>query len=222
MKRTLWCALLGLMLALRIHAADEPFSKALTPGDFSAAGLSKLTPDELARLDALVRDFGSGAIAAARREMEAQQEKAAKAEAKAEAEAKAAQAAAEAAAKAEAAARVAQAQAEETAKAAKAREVAEKQHGPSLLERAKVLLKPGTKIEYTTLQSRLTRDFSGWQKHTVFTLENGQSWRVTSVESYYGPVIPKPAVKIVPGALGSFWLEIEGVDPRPRVELLDK
>ncbi|MFZ9838107.1 MAG: LysM peptidoglycan-binding domain-containing protein, partial [Opitutaceae bacterium] len=35
-------------------AAAEPFSRSLAPADFAAAGLGRLTPEELVRLDALV------------------------------------------------------------------------------------------------------------------------------------------------------------------------
>lgn len=35
-------------------AAAEPFSRSLAPADFAAAGLARLTPAELARLDALI------------------------------------------------------------------------------------------------------------------------------------------------------------------------
>ena len=45
------------------HAAEEAFSRAVRAEDFAAAGLAKLSPGELARLDALVRDFKGGAPA---------------------------------------------------------------------------------------------------------------------------------------------------------------
>jgi len=35
-------------------AAAEPFSRSLAPADFAAAGLGRLTPEELVRLDALI------------------------------------------------------------------------------------------------------------------------------------------------------------------------
>ena len=44
------------VLASPGRAADE-FTRALAPGEFDSAGLSKLTPGELVRLDALVRRF---------------------------------------------------------------------------------------------------------------------------------------------------------------------
>ena len=66
MKRHLSIAL-G-CLAVTLHATEENFSSAVRPQDFSAAGLAKLSPAELARLDALVRDYKSGALVAARQD----------------------------------------------------------------------------------------------------------------------------------------------------------
>ena len=48
-----------------VRADDTAFSKAVRPEEFSAAGLAKLSPDELARLDALVRDFKGRIVIAA-------------------------------------------------------------------------------------------------------------------------------------------------------------
>lgn len=48
-----------------LSADDGNFSQQLAPADFSAAGLSKLSPAELAKLDQLVREHGSAAEARA-------------------------------------------------------------------------------------------------------------------------------------------------------------
>ena len=53
------------LLCVAAARADEPFTKALSPEDFAAAGLGKLSPEELARLDALVAGKQSGAVAKA-------------------------------------------------------------------------------------------------------------------------------------------------------------
>ena len=47
-------------------AAAEPFSRSLAPADFAAAGLGRLTPAELARLDALIGAHAAPAAAALR------------------------------------------------------------------------------------------------------------------------------------------------------------
>src|SRR5580698_5873173 len=60
--------LLYLVLALASVSAaraDDSFTKALSPADFQAAGLGKLTPEELAALDQLVRGQQTGAVAKA-------------------------------------------------------------------------------------------------------------------------------------------------------------
>src|ERR1019366_6914067 len=57
--------ILAVLCAGAAARADEPFSKGLSPEEFQAAGLGKLTPEELARLDALVRGEKAGAAARA-------------------------------------------------------------------------------------------------------------------------------------------------------------
>jgi hypothetical protein len=73
-----------------MRADEGTFTQQLSPGDFAASGLNKLSPDELARLDKLVQGFRSAAAAA----QAAAEAKARKAEADAVA-ARAAQEAAE-------------------------------------------------------------------------------------------------------------------------------
>lgn len=69
--------------AIAAGAAETPFSRAVPAADFAAAGLAKLTPEELARLDALVRAHQSGALERARKEAAAAEARAAAAETKA-------------------------------------------------------------------------------------------------------------------------------------------
>lgn len=81
----------------------------------------------------------------------------------------------------------------------------------------KITLTPGTAIEYEAVESELAGTFSGWREGTVFTLTNGQKWRVVS-GLYVSPPDTKPRrVKIAPGTFGSFFLEIEGIHSRPKV-----
>jgi hypothetical protein len=190
---------------------DEIFSTAVRPADFSAAGLGKLTPDELARLDALVRDFKSGALLAAKRE-------AATAEA-------ARVAAEEKAAKAEVAKSAAEAKSRAATERAEAVSAAPADSGVKkiaggIVAKAKVLLAPGTEVEYASTDSRIAGDFTGWSGKAIFTLENGQRWLVVNGGEYSTPPIPSPKVKIVPASLGGFWMTIEGVSQRVRVSPL--
>lgn len=179
MRRWLLGMLGGVVLAAA-GAAAERFSRAVDEAEFAAAGLAKLTPEELARLDALVDGFKSGA----RRDATAEPRAAA---------------------------------------ATKATRVAkgEGQAEPGLLAKAKVVLAPGTKVEFAAVESRIAGQFSGWSARTVFVLENGQRWQVSGGDSYVTPPVAGPAVKIAPGALGSFWMTIEGVRTRVRVVRVD-
>jgi hypothetical protein len=180
---------IALLLALSCVAlarADDSFSKSLSPADFEAAGLAKLTPEELARLDTLVRGQQTGAVTKAKEET----------------------------AKAVTASVREQVQAED-------RKAAMKQEpSVSFAERVKVLLKPGTEVEYTTLDAMLLPPFNGWEKGTVFTLNNGQRWFACDSDQYWAPRTDKPVhVRIVPGSLGSFFMEIEN-GGRPKVRFL--
>lgn len=162
--------------------AAEVFSRTVRPGDYAAAGLNKLSAEELARLDGLVRDYQSGALARAQREAAAAESRAAQAEQRA----------------------VAAAEKRASVEAARPAD-------------AKVVLTPGTKVEYATVESRIAGQFRGWELRTVFTLENGQRWQVIGGEPYVTPPEAGPAVKITPGLLGSFWMTIAGVRARVKV-----
>jgi hypothetical protein len=224
MKRLLVIGWACAAVALGARAAEEGFSQTVRAADFSAAGLEKLTPEELARLDTLVRDYKSGVLMAAQREAEAT----AQAKAVVDAQAVAAKAEARAAAamraateaKAAAEAKVAKAEVETQVARAEASRAKESFMG-GLLAKAKVVLTPGTEVEYTSIDTQLAVDFRGWSKGTVFILANGQHWQVTDSSTYATPPESGPhKVRIVPGALGSFFLEIEGVRQKPRVSFV--
>jgi hypothetical protein len=182
------CLGVAIMIACAVHA-EEKFSQAIRNTDFSAAGLSKLTPEELARLDALVGDYRSGALDAAKRDLAA-------------AEAKAVQAQAEARVAAERAERL---QAEQTKTAAAA-----------AAQKATVVT-AGTKVEVEPLQSRIDGTITGWERRTIFRLENGEYWRVTDNDTYFSRPMVNPKVEITPTALGGYWMKIEGINVRVRV-----
>lgn len=112
--------------------------------------------------------------------------------------------------------RIAEVETELAVSRAKIKEVVSDEKS-SILEKAKVFLRPGTEVEYTRLESTLISEFKGWGAGTEFRLENGQIWRVTEGK-YWSPLEPAgKKVSIYPGALGSFFIEIEGVKPTPRV-----
>jgi hypothetical protein len=165
--------------------ADEPFTKTLTPQDFAAAGLGKLTPEELATLDSLVHASQSGAVAVAKDQT----------------------------AKEVAQTVRVQVQAED-------KKAEEKKASTGFFDRFKVTLKPGTEIEYTSLDAAILPPFDGYEKGTVLTLDNGQRWVVTDDSSDYRNPVKKPVpVHIYPGSMGSFFMDIQG-SGRARVKFL--
>jgi len=92
-----------------------------------------------------------------------------------------------------------------------------KPESPGLFAKAKVMLSPGTKVEYGEIESRIAGEFTGWEGHTVFTLENGQRWRVANGGQYVTDPLSHPKVRIYPATLGGFWLVVEGAGPRVKV-----
>jgi len=171
----------------------EDFSKSLTPQEFKAAGLDKLSPDELAKLDALIKGQHVVEIAKVREETttKVREETTEKVRAETTAKVKA--------------------------------EIAATKPAPteSLLHRMRVVLTPGTDITFETIETQLVGKYRGFEPGTVFTLANGQQWRVVE-GSFWSSARDenKPRkVKIVPGVLGSFFLEIEG-GGRPKVKFV--
>ena len=178
MKRKLGAVILVISVLSGGLYAQDKFSQVVRPEDFSAAGLTKLSVEERARLDALVETYKSGALATVRREAEA--------------------------------ATAAQIAAETRAKQAEA----------GFLAKAKVMLTPGTEVEYLAVESRISGTFSGWEGRQIFTLENGQRWQLANPESYYAPEMQGPKVLITPAALGGFWMSLPELRKKLRVKPL--
>ncbi len=193
------------------NAADEqPFVGGLSDAEREQIGLANLTPAQIAALEAAVQRYVDG------RSEEVAAE--AKEEARAElSESLSQKDEALVAAQSELAA----AQAQLEAKQAELKEK-EASEGQSLLQRAKVLLTPGTKIEYATVNSTLLDEFKGWNVGTLFRLENGQTWRVIEGKYWSPREDAGKAVSVEPGVLGSFFIRIEGVRQTPRVELVSR
>jgi hypothetical protein len=183
------------LFALAIGAAradSVDFSHTVTPSDFTAAGLEKLTPQELTNLNQLVLAYGNGALQQAQRQAaEADQARSA-----AEMRAKQAEADAQRA-------RAEQATAQNEAKKTKL----------SFLNRTEALIAPGTKIEYQPVESRVVGAITGWDANTIFTLENGQRWQVSNYSHYYnGQAVKNPTATVRPARMfGGFEITIEGL-----------
>lgn len=202
------------LLVLAVTArAETDFIKNLATEDFTAAGLQKLTPEELARLEALFQRFKSGEVTAVRHQAEVTVQAS-----KAEAEKKIVAAelkVREAVEKANAAMTKVQ---EAEAKVAAAPAPAKNQ--PRWYKALLTLNRASEKPEKEEpLKSRLIGDFSGWTGKTRFTLENDTLWvQQNKTDTYvYSPALHSPSVSIRPASLNGFWLEIEGVNLNVRV-----
>ncbi len=162
--------------------ADESFTKTLSQEDFQAAGLGKLTPDELSRLDQLIRGQQSGAVAKAKEETTKSVSLMVRA----------------------------QVQAEEL-----------KKQSAGIIEKMKVMLKPGTEIEYTTLDSAIVaiHEINFGKGGAVFTLANGQQWFTSEDDDWPSTKAGPIRARVVPGSMGSFFLDIER-GGRPRVRFV--
>lgn len=71
--------------------------------------------------------------------------------------------------------------------------------------------------ELDVIVSRILGEFRGWQPKARITLENGQVWQVSDgSEGVFR--LQDPVVRIERGALGSFFLRIDGINKAPRVK----
>jgi hypothetical protein len=66
------------------------------------------------------------------------------------------------------------------------------------------------------ISSHIPGRFTGWDPNTLITLANGQVWQIAD-RSRGTYQLDGPKVKVRKGALGSFFLEIEGQNQTPRV-----
>jgi len=106
-------------------------------------------------------------------------------------------------------------------KAAKAEVTESKKSSQGFFAKAKVLLVPGTQIEYAVIKTTITGKFEGWEGHTMFHLANGQRWQVVnSNENYFTPPKENVEVEISPATLGGFWMNFPALKTRVRVRLL--
>ncbi len=73
------------------------------------------------------------------------------------------------------------------------------------------------KNEIDAIESRIPGSFEGWSARSNIKLANGQVWQISdnSSRAHY---IDNPTVRIRRGALGAFYLEIQGTNISPRVK----
>lgn len=117
---------------------------------------------------------------------------------------------------------VARQAAEAETKAAKAEVAEAKASKKGFFSKAKVMIVPGTQIEYLEIKSTIPGLFSGWEARTVFHLANGQRWQVANNDSYYTPKQENVEVAIRPAGTGGFWMYFPTLKSRVRVKLLSE
>lgn len=69
----------------------------------------------------------------------------------------------------------------------------------------------------TTLRGRV----EGWAPDTVFTLDDGQVWKVLKGRYRLPHPVENPSVRLVPGLGGRWFLEIDPDAPKARVYRVD-
>jgi hypothetical protein len=169
MKSLVFAVLVSCATTLAI--ASEGFLKSLPADQFAAAGLNKLTPEELARLEKIIAD----------REQIGTKETTA-------------------------------------ITAAKPVNTETKPSGPGWLRALVTLQETSEKPDAAeAIVTRLAGDYEGWTGKTVFRLENGQVWQQVGGSERIDDKRTAPTVKIYPGMMGSYWLEVEGVRERVKV-----
>jgi len=66
--------------------------------------------------------------------------------------------------------------------------------------------------------STIPGEFTGWAgAGTTITLANGQVWQVTDSSTRLNVKLVNPGVTVAPGALGAWFLQVEGYNTRARV-----
>ncbi len=71
-----------------------------------------------------------------------------------------------------------------------------------------------------SIETRYTGTFEGWSPRDKIRLANGQVWQVVD-ESSSAVYLQNPKVRIRRGALGAFFLEVEGLNRSARVKRLE-
>ena len=71
------------------------------------------------------------------------------------------------------------------------------------------------------IPGRLKGTLTGWEEGTVFRLDNGQQWKVLKGHMKLPKPLIDPAVKLVPGIAGRWFLQVSEDYPMARVYLLN-
>lgn len=67
------------------------------------------------------------------------------------------------------------------------------------------------------IEATLAGEFNGFGKGRQYTLDNGQVWEQTDDARVSGVRRQAPGVKITPGVMGAWYLQVEGLNTRAKV-----
>jgi hypothetical protein len=165
--RALLLATLLALPALAVAQQAPPLEQAMSSTEFKAAGLDKLSAEELARLNAWldrrVQEQASAAVAAA----------------------------------------------VEQAREEGRQEVVEKNRG---------FFHFGSQ---EPIEASIVGEFAGFSSGRRYTLDNGQVWEQTDAATLAGVRKNNPRVRIKPGALGAWWMRIDGYNKQAKVQRVE-
>lgn len=71
------------------------------------------------------------------------------------------------------------------------------------------------------IHARLQGSISRWEPGTVFTLDNGQQWKVLKGEMTLRKPLESPAIVVAPGLAGRWFLQVDPDLPKARVYRID-
>jgi hypothetical protein len=71
--------------------------------------------------------------------------------------------------------------------------------------------------EPASIRSSVVGRFDGWVPGAIFTLANGQTWKVTDDTDAVLPVMQNPKVEITRGLIGAYFLQVDGYTNSARV-----
>ena len=71
------------------------------------------------------------------------------------------------------------------------------------------------------IRSKVKGTVSGWEPGTVFVLENGQQWKVLKGQMKLRKPLEHPAIMVIPGFAGRWFLQVDEDMPKARVYRID-
>lgn len=76
-------------------------------------------------------------------------------------------------------------------------------------------------LDAERIASKAVGTITGWEPGTVFTLANGQQWKVLKGSMTLRKPLQDPAIVLVPGVAGRWFLQVDEDMPKARVYRID-